>query len=66
MTIVLLNSAKIKPRQHILAVPLVTSPGTIRSEFYQKTGIRHFMRIVSNGDNLYEMSNDGFLGKIRK
>ena len=31
MTIVLLNSAKIKPR-HILAVPLVTSPGTIRSK----------------------------------
>ena len=26
------NSAKIKPRQHILAVPLVTSPGIIRSE----------------------------------
>ena len=32
MTIVLKNSAKIKPRQHILAVPLVTSPGIIRSE----------------------------------
>ena len=26
------NSAKIKPRQHIFAVPLVTSPGIIRSE----------------------------------
>ena len=32
MTIVLKNSAKIKPQQHILAVPLVTSPGIIRSE----------------------------------
>ena len=32
MTIVLLNSTKIKPRQHILAVPFVTSPGIIRSE----------------------------------
>ena len=32
MTIVLLNSTKIKPRQHILAVPLVTSLGIIRSE----------------------------------
>ena len=26
------KSAKIKPRQYILAVPLVTSPGIIRSE----------------------------------
>ena len=32
MTIVLQNSAKSKPRQHILAVPLVISPGIIRSD----------------------------------
>ena len=37
MTKVLLNSTKIKPRQHILAVPLVTSPGIIRSEIHLRS-----------------------------
>ena len=32
MTLVLSNTAKVKPRQHILAFLLVTSPGTIGSE----------------------------------
>ena len=36
------------------------------SYFSQKTGIWHFMQIVSSGDNLHEMSNPVFLEKLEK
>ena len=34
--------------------------------FLPRNRIWHFMQIVSNGDNLHEVSNYVFLGKIRK
>ena len=44
MTKVLLNSAKIKPRQHMLAVLLVTSLGIIRSEYRPKSDFSSLIR----------------------
>ena len=34
--------------------------------FHAKCQIRHFMQIISIGENLHEISNHIFLGKIRK
>ena len=55
MTITLSTLGKIFSRRHIEIFFL----------FFQENRFRHFMQIVSSGDNLHEMPNPIFWGKIR-
>ena len=61
------NSAKIKPRQHILAIPLVTSPGIIRSEaVLTKRVIKVKVLIMIAADDLFLYSEKIRLGSSCK